>query len=398
MRASVRALPVLLSAAALAFTLGPGTPSGPATPSSKASTLAASAPAASTQDASTPAADGPAVPLERERPTRIMPLGDSITAGHDAAKGGYRTDLYQLLAADGRPIDFVGSVASGSAALADKDNEGHGGWTIGMVQDKVAGWLTTYTPDVVTIQLGTNDMYNDASAGAAPGRLSTLLDTIATTLPAARIFVSSIPPINDPNHYSRVNAFNATIPGLVATKVAAGKQIAFVDTNPSFSNPFDLTDALHPNYGALSKAATRWYGALTGVPLTRLEAEQSANATVVHARRTQITSASGGAKIGYIDYADSSVTFTFQVPAAGTYRIRARGANGTGSTCTHQVSANNGPQATITYPSYGWALLAVASVDLPLTAGPNTVKFTKGVCYAELDAIDLSPVPSATGS
>jgi hypothetical protein len=190
-----------------------------------------------------------------------------------------------------------------------------------------------------------------------------------------------------------VNAFNNTIPGMVATKVAAGKQVAFVDTNPAFSNPFDMTDNLHPNYGALSKAAIRWYGALTGVPLTRLEAEQSANAAVVHAVRTQITSASGGAKIGYIDFADSSVTFTFQVPAAGTYRIRARGANGMGTNCTHQVAANNGPQATITYPSYGWALLGVSAVDLPLNAGTNTVKFTKGVCYTELDAIDLSPVP-----
>jgi hypothetical protein len=82
------------------------------------------------------------------------------------------------------------------------------------------------------------------------------------------------------------------------------------------------------------------------------------------------------------------------VPTAGSYRIRARGANGMGTDCTHQVAANNGPQATITYPSYGWALLAVSAVDLPLDAGTNTVRFTKGACYTELDAIDLSPVPT----
>lgn len=375
MRALVRTLPVLVASTAVAFSLGPGFAAQPRT-------------AAAVQAE-------PAVPISRATPTKVMPLGDSITAGADAAQGGYRTDLYQLLRADGRPVDFVGSTVSGSAALADKDNEGHGGWTIGMIQGSIAGWLNTYTPDVLTVQIGTNDMYDDAAAGAAPGRLSTLLDTIAQTRPDAQVFVTSIPPINDANHYSRVNAFNNTIPGIVAAKVAAGKKITFVDTNPSFANPYDMADAVHPNYGSLSKAATRWYGALTGVPLTRLEAEQSANATVVHAVRTQITSASGGAKIGYIDFADSSVTFTFQVGAAGNYRIRARGANGMGTNCSHKIAASGGSQSTVVYPSYGWDLLGVSAVDLPLNAGTNTVKFTKGDCYTELDAIDVSPVPTA---
>ncbi len=366
-----------------------------AVPIAIAVAIAAVATGLSPKDSVPMSADTPAVPISRTTPTKLMPLGDSITAGADSALGGYRTDLWQLLKADGRPVDFVGSNLSGSVALGDKDNEGHGGWTIGGIDGSIVGWLTTYRPDVITVQIGTNDMYDDAAAGAAPGRMSTLLDRIAQTLPEARIFVSSIPPINDPGHYSRVTAFNSTLPGIVAAKAAAGKRVTFVDTNPSFANPYDMADAVHPNYGSLSKAAARWYTALTGVPLTRLEAEQSANATVVHAVRTQITSASGGAKIGYIDFADSSVTFTFQVGVASTYRIRARGANGMGTLCSHKVAANNGPQSTVSYPSYSWDLFGVAAVDLPLKLGTNTVRFTKGDCYTELDSIDLSPVPTA---
>ena len=64
-----------------------------------------------------------------------------------------------------------------------------------------------------------------------------------------------------------------------------------------------------------------------------------------------------------------------------------------GTNCSHKVSANGGPQATVVYPSYSWDLLGVSAVDLPLNAGQNTVKFTKGDCYTELDAIDVSPVP-----
>ncbi|MFB6720747.1 GDSL-type esterase/lipase family protein [Kribbella sp. NPDC056345] len=342
-----------------------------------------------------PAEVAVAVPLVRAVPTKVMPIGDSITAGADAAQGGYRTDLWQLLRADQRPVDFVGSVSSGSAALADKDNEGHGGWTIEMIQGSVVGWLNTYQPDVVTLMIGTNDMHTDESSGAAPGRLSTLLDTIAQTLPNTQTFVSSIPPINDELKDAHVDAFNATIPAMAAAKAAAGKKVTFVDTNQAFSNPFDMADALHPNYGSLSKAAGLWYGALTGQPLLRLEAEQTANATLTHVQTGRITSASGGGKARYIDFDDSVVAFTFQVPTAGNYRIRARAANGMGTNCSHKVAANNGPQSTVVYPSYSWDLLSVTAVDVPLNAGQNVVRFTKGDCYSELDAIDVGPVPTA---
>ncbi|GAA2798369.1 GDSL-type esterase/lipase family protein [Kribbella solani] len=365
----LRALPAIAGVGALAFTLAP---------------------------TSAPTADEPAVPISRATPTKLMPLGDSNTVGGDAAGAAYRADLWQLLRADGRPVDFVGSVNSGPAGvLGDRDHEGHGGWTIGQIQGSVTGWLTTYRPDVITLQIGTNDMYDDASAGAAPGKLSTLLDTITATLPGVKLFVASIPQLADPNHYARVAAFNYTIPGIVAAKAAAGKQVRYVDANSGLFQPYEFVDMWHPNYGAASKAAIRWYGALTGVPITRYEAEQTANATITNAKRVQITSASGGGKIGYIDYPDSSVTFTFQVGSTGTYRIRARGANGMGTVCSHQVSANGGPPATVKYPSYSWDLLGESAVDLPLTAGSNTVKFTKGDCYTELDAIDVSVVPTA---
>ncbi|MET7277899.1 GDSL-type esterase/lipase family protein [Kribbella sp. NPDC005582] len=377
MRAITRALPALLGAAAL---------------------VGSAVTAATVTGATTaPADDGPAVPIVRATPTKIMPLGDSNTAGGDAPGAAYRVDLYELLKADGRPIDFVGSVTSGPTTLGDRNHEGHGGWTIGQIQGSVTGWLNTYTPDVITLQIGTNDMYDDASAGAAPGKLSALIDSITTTLPNTKVFVSAIPQLADANHYSRVAAFNYTIPGIVAAKVAAGKQVSYLDANSGLFQPFDFVDMWHPNYGAASKAAVRWYSALTGVQTTRYEAEQSANAVISGAptKRTQITSASGGAKIGYIDLPDSFVKFTFQVGTAGTYRIRARGANGMGTECTHNVSANGGTAVAMKYPSYGWDLLGTSAVDLDLKVGTNTVTFGKGECYTELDAIDISLKPTA---
>ncbi|CAM5453795.1 hypothetical protein [Streptomyces afghaniensis 772] [Streptomyces afghaniensis] len=57
---------------------------------------------------------------------RVMPLGDSITWGVGSSTGnGYRGPLSNKLAADGHPLDFVGTVQNGS--MSDPGNEGHSG-------------------------------------------------------------------------------------------------------------------------------------------------------------------------------------------------------------------------------------------------------------------------------
>lgn len=374
MRPLVRALPALLSAAALGLTAGSLSPGAP-----------------------TSAVDQPAVPIVRATPTKIMPLGDSNTSGADEAGTAYRADLYQLLKADGRPIDFVGSNADGPAGLTDRDHEGHGGLNIDQISDEVVGWLNTYRPDVITLQIGTNDMYEDDTAQAAPGKLSKLLDTITTTLPEVKVFVTTIPQMDNVDWYSRVAAYNYTIPGIAAAKTAAGKHVTAVDANGGLFQPFDFLDDKHVEYGAASKDALRWYAALTNQQVTRFEAEQTANATLsgTTVQVAEVTSASGGKKVEGIDQADSTVKFSFEVGAAGNYRIRARNANGNGTTCTHKVSANGGTPVTISYPSYAWGWLGTSKVDLPLKVGKNTITFKKGVCSADLDAIDISLVPTA---
>lgn len=329
--------------------------------------------------------------------TKIMPLGDSNTEGIDEAHVGYRADLWQLLTSDGRPVDFVGSLSHGSAHLGDLDHEGHGGWTIQGIHDNVIGWLQTYQPDVITLQIGTNDMNTDALANAAPGRLSALLDRIAQTSAQTKVFVTSIPAFRDQVATERARTFNATIPGTVASKAAAGKKVYYVDVGSVYHQPADFGDAVHTTYGASSKGAARWYEAVTGLPTTRYEAEQAA---IVHARKDASTSSSEGARVSYLDYTDSSVTFTVNASASGQYRIHLRGSNGTGTPCTHKVAVNGGPEATVTYPSFGtdlpnWRLWTTQGLDVQLNGGTNSIRVAKGACSAELDALDVSgPVVS----
>src|SRR5262245_22408358 len=78
----------------------------------------------------------------------LMPLGDSITWGVGSSTGnGYRSALYDALAAEGYSLDFVGSGRNGT--MADPDNEGHSGWLIEQIAGIADSVLATYHPNVV---------------------------------------------------------------------------------------------------------------------------------------------------------------------------------------------------------------------------------------------------------
>lgn len=117
------------------------------------------------------------------------------------------------------------------------------------------------------------------------------------------------------------------------------------------------------------------------------EAEQ---ATINRAKIVKNTSASGGAKVGYIDFADSYVEFNVQVPK-GEYTLKVRYGNGMGQTSTGFVSVNDGKGQELAYESYGWDSWKKAEMDVTLNQEKNTIRISKGKLYAELDSIELVP-------
>src|ERR1035437_990497 len=98
-------------------------------------------------------------------PTRIMPLGDSITQGCcSTTEGGYRTKLYADLTApaSGFNVDFVGTLSDVNAnpLLPDHDHEGHGGYHIETIRNNIAFWSKKVEdPDVILLHIGTNDFW-----------------------------------------------------------------------------------------------------------------------------------------------------------------------------------------------------------------------------------------------
>ena len=195
---------------------------------------------------------------------RVMPLGDSITEGTQVP-GGYRIGLWQRLAAGGYRNDFVGSQFNGPANLGDHDHEGHPGWRIDQIDASINGWLASTTPRSVLLHIGTNDVLQNYNLSGAPGRLSTLVDHITAAAPNADVFVATIIPLSSSSQEAAGRTFNATIPGMVQSKVNAGKHVHLVDMHAALTTA-DLIDGIHPTAGGYDKMAAVWYNALRAVP------------------------------------------------------------------------------------------------------------------------------------
>lgn len=100
---------------------------------------------------------------------RIMPLGDSITAGEhyhyptDGERTGYRKPLYELMVAKAYDVNFVGSLHWGFDMTPpfDCDHEGHPGWKADRIADNVYQWLEQNPPDIILAHVGTNGLSAD---------------------------------------------------------------------------------------------------------------------------------------------------------------------------------------------------------------------------------------------
>ncbi|UWE07808.1 ricin-type beta-trefoil lectin domain protein [Actinacidiphila bryophytorum] len=208
---------------------------------------------ATTARAAAPAAAAAPAPL------RLMPLGDSITWGVGSSTGdSYRSALWNDLAGEGHSLDFVGSGRDG--AMSDPDNEGHSGWRIDQIAGIADSVVARYRPNVITLEIGTNDLNQNYQVPTATDRLHALVDQLTADAPDATVLVASLIISTNPTEEPNRPAFNQAVPGIVQAEQAAGKHVGYVDM--SALTAADLADALHPNDGGYAKMATAFNSAV----------------------------------------------------------------------------------------------------------------------------------------
>src|SRR5262249_10272820 len=147
----------------------------------------------------------------------------------------------------GYNVDFVGTLydLNPSASLPDTDHEGHDGYRIDEIDADLPIWASQIDdPDVILLHIGSNDAGSNYNMLGAPGRLQTLIDHLTALYPYAKIIVASIIVAANPAIESRIEAFNAAVPGIVNNEASAGKQVFFTDIHSSCTVS-DLSDQVN---------------------------------------------------------------------------------------------------------------------------------------------------------
>jgi lysophospholipase L1-like esterase len=192
---------------------------------------------------------------------KIMPLGDSITEGTVA--GGYRAPLYSLLTMDGYNISYAGDqkTNSGGGLPSNEDShEGFPGDTSADVHSEIDGNRTIQRnlPNVVLLEVGTNDIGYGASYATADSNIAALMDDIIGKDPTVHIFLANVLHRAD-DGTGWVTAFDATLPSIVAprapyvTLVDMASAVSLADLDPG---------GLHPVQSGYNKMAVAWEAAI----------------------------------------------------------------------------------------------------------------------------------------
>jgi len=245
---------------------------------------------------------------------KIMPLGDSITAGVwgpgtlpgteipvSATRLGYRQPLFKLLTDNFYPIDFVGNQSDGAGITGfDVNHQGLAGWSAAQIATgvdittqkpelpntitgNVYDWLVENPTEFILLHIGTN-AFDANSQGDVESILNEINrfeefrygggNTNKITVLLARIIDSN--PLN-----ALLKTFNDNVQTMALDRVSNTlnpgypDNIMIINQTPALiykisnTEPFvvgnDLFSSLHPNTLGYTKMANTWYTTLQGL-------------------------------------------------------------------------------------------------------------------------------------
>jgi GDSL-like lipase/acylhydrolase family protein/putative Ig domain-containing protein len=219
--------------------------------------------------------------------TNILCLGNSITNGVDTFNS-YRRDLWQMLHAGNYNFDFIGSWSKHHMGTDvpipdfDMDSEGHSGWTFENIlkppswdssRGSLQGWINTYTPDIVLVELGTNDVFQCRKPNEMFGNLNVILYVLREKNKHVKIFLAQIPPLgkqwsdkklcgNDTTYHDAIINLNNQVALYSKEHSTNQSPIIIVDQYTNVDPSVDMFDDIHPNTKGEKIMAQRWFDAI----------------------------------------------------------------------------------------------------------------------------------------
>jgi lysophospholipase L1-like esterase/uncharacterized protein YxeA len=200
------------------------------------------------------------------QPTRIMPLGDSITHGYPH---GYRSYLWYKLSDASYSANFVGSQHDGYGYGFDVDHEGYGGFKTYELSGIVYGLLQDNQPDIILLHIGSNDV--SPTQGVDSDSVEGLEDILNQIQHyendynhQIRVVLAAI--INRREYHDTVRYYNRNLRNLANSRIALGDKITLVDMEYDAGlNAGDYGDATHPDNSGYYKMSNVWFDALKGL-------------------------------------------------------------------------------------------------------------------------------------
>ncbi len=217
----------------------------------------------------------------------ILCLGNSITNGVDTFNS-YRRALWQMLHAANYNFDFIGSWSKHHMGMDvpdpdfDMDHEGHSGWTAGDIfnppswdsaKGNIRAWLGMYTPDIVLIELGTNDVFQCRKPAEILNDFKDAVDLLRRKNNHIKIFIAQIPPFgaqwsskklcgNDTSYALAITNLNKNIAAFTAEYSTDQSPVIAVDQFTGVNPATDMFDDIHPNTKGEKVMAERWFAAI----------------------------------------------------------------------------------------------------------------------------------------
>ena len=235
----------------------------------------------------------PLLKSNSENEIKIMCIGDSITDGY-GIPGSYRKFLYNGLIKKGYKINMIGSKSGWSTTYTDEstgetfdyddDNTGYSAYTIKSYNGRNGIYETlketnclSQEPDIVILQIGTNNIIDNHDKYENSKDLDTLIHYILQNIPSkSMLFVTTIPNL-DPNrndvyswfsnyrhsadwqtNYSdeevekfvqeSLNYYNSDLTSKVNLRKESGQNIRAANVNSAITDVKNqLKDGVHPN-------------------------------------------------------------------------------------------------------------------------------------------------------